>query len=117
MEPRGIRNNNPGNIKHSAIKFDGEIPSDDSTFKCFSDSKYGIRAIDMILLHYYRMDQSADVATTVQGVIDRWAPPSENDTGAYVDACCSEVCVSLSDPIILYDRAILVVLCRAIIYH
>ena len=44
MKPRGLRNNNPLNIRHSADNFQGEIKGDDKSFKTFSSMPYGYRA-------------------------------------------------------------------------
>ena len=77
--PRGIRNNNPGNIRHGA-RWDGlaEVQADHA-FCTFISPEYGIRAMGKILLTYQRK-YGID---TVAGIIGRWAPPNENDTGSY----------------------------------
>jgi len=84
--PRGIRNNNPGNIRENRfVDFDwvGEAPDDfDPEFEEFLTPQAGIRAIARILKNY----QSRHGINTVDGIITRWAPPSENDTAAYITA-------------------------------
>jgi len=78
-QPRGIRNNNPGNIRHGS-KWNGlteEQP--DISFCTFVDPQHGIRAMGKILLTYERRYE----LKTVASIINRWAPPVENDTGAY----------------------------------
>lgn len=81
---RGIRNNNPGNIDHNpANKWQGELSHDkaiESRFCRFSSPEYGIRALSKILINY----QKKHGLDTVRKIINRWAPPVENDTGAYV---------------------------------
>lgn len=48
--PRGLRNNNPGNIRRNSDVFQGEIrPSKDKSFKQFETMPYGYRAIFRIL--------------------------------------------------------------------
>ena len=43
--PRGLRNNNPGNIRNSSTVWVGEItPSKDKSFKQFKSMAYGYRA-------------------------------------------------------------------------
>lgn len=80
---RGLRNNNPGNIRYSAIKYLGEIdPSKDTAFKQFKTIVWGYRAIFM-LLHTYSRRHSLK---TIKGMISRYAPQSENDTDGYVKA-------------------------------
>jgi hypothetical protein len=83
--PRGIRNNNPGNIRHSKVRWVGEADDQpDPDFVTFIAPEFGIRAICKVLLSY----QSDDQCKTIRQMISRWAPPSENDTEAYVNACC-----------------------------
>ena len=78
---RGLRNNNPGNIRISGTKYLGEIlPSKDSTFKQFKTILWGYRAMFM-LLHTYQIRYRLH---TLAGMITRYAPPNENDTGGYV---------------------------------
>lgn len=48
--PRGLRNNNPGNIRRNSNVFQGEkIPSSDRQFKQFKTLAYGYRAVFKIL--------------------------------------------------------------------
>ena len=85
--PRGIRNNNPGNIRHVAgTTWVGQsLQQTDESFVQFTDPVYGIRAIARILRSYYRQG-----VVTIGDMIDRWAPPNENNSQAYVDAVCQE---------------------------
>ena len=78
--PRGIRNKNPGNIK-LGTDWDG-LASDqtDPTFCIFDEAVMGIRALMKILLTY----RFTHKKTSVDDIISRWAPPSENDTNAYI---------------------------------
>lgn len=79
---RGLRNNNPGNIRYDGTAWDGLAnPPSDGTFFVFTDPKYGIRAMARILSNYVTVD---GIASTVSDLITRWAPPSENDTAAYI---------------------------------
>jgi len=109
--PRGIRDNNPGNIRHSSTVWLGESPNqDDPSFVTFTDAVYGIRAIAKILLTYNR-----DGLQTVSAIISRWAPPSENDTDSYVQAVCGECGTAASNVIDVV--AMLPQLIKAIILH
>ena len=85
---RGIRNNNPGNIRHG-IDWDGldEDQSKDEEFSQFSTPEYGIRAMFKILKTY---DNKYNL-NTIEGIINRWAPPIENDTESYIDFVSSKV--------------------------
>ena len=78
---RGLENRNPGNIRRAPVHYKGEVrPSRDPDFKEFESLAWGYRAI-FVLLDTYRARYGID---TLRGMISRWAPPSENDTGAYL---------------------------------
>lgn len=69
-QKRGIRNNNPGNIKHSADKWVGMSPvQDDKMFVKFISPEYGIRALYKNLLTY----RNKYGLNTIRGIIMRWA--------------------------------------------
>lgn len=78
---RGLRNNNPGNIRRNSDHFKGEvIPSQDRDFKQFESMAYGYRAMFKILTNYYNRYG----LKTIRQLISRWAPPSENETEIYI---------------------------------
>ena len=80
-QPRGLRNNNPGNIKRSKVCYIGEVrPSSDAIFKQFESMAYGYRAMFMLL---YTYDIKLGL-NTIESIIGRYAPTSENNTSAYV---------------------------------
>ena len=84
--PRGIRNKNPGNIK-LGTDWDGlASEQSDPVFCVFTESVWGIRALMRILL-VYRFHHKKN---TTEDIIARWAPPSENDTDAYIKFVCKE---------------------------
>lgn len=84
--PRGLRNNNPGNIRRNSDMFQGEVnPSRDKEFKQFKTMAYGYRAMFKILSNYYRKYS----LTTIRKMIGRWAPKNENNTDAYVSLVSS----------------------------
>lgn len=79
---RGIRNKNPGNIRHSSSQWQGmSTEQTDKEYIQFDDPIYGIRAIAKLLKNY----QSRYGLNTVQKLINRWAPPNENITSSYVE--------------------------------
>ena len=80
MKSRGYRNNNPLNIRHSVDGFQGEIKGNDPLFKTFSSMAYGYRAAFVTLGTYLSRGWN-----TIERIISRWAPPSENDTEKYID--------------------------------
>lgn len=78
--PRGIRNNNPGNIKKNDIEWEGlSAIQTDNTFFQFTNPIYGIRALTKILRTY----RDKYDLKNIWAIINRYAPPSENDTEAY----------------------------------
>jgi hypothetical protein len=80
MESRGLRNNNPLNIRHNADLFQGEIrPSTDKAFKQFKSMAYGYRAAFVTLGTYLSRGKN-----TIEKIIQSWAPPSENNTEGYI---------------------------------
>ena len=76
VTPRGIRNNNPLNIRISSNNWLGkEQPSRDSQFETFDTMEHGLRAAFIIIRTYivkYGLCYVSDV-------IKRFAPPKEND--------------------------------------
>jgi hypothetical protein len=78
MKPRGLRNNNPLNIRHNADVFQGEIKGTDKSFKTFSSMSYGYRAAFVTLATYLSRGWN-----TIEKIIAKWAPPSENNTADY----------------------------------
>ena len=81
MTPRGIRNNNPLNIRHSSSKWKGmKRTQTDKAFVQFTDITYGYRAA-FVLLRTYRTRYGCD---TIRKIIERWAPRNENNTDTYI---------------------------------
>lgn len=90
-KPRGLRNNNPGNIRQNSIRYSGEVqPSKDAAFKQFQSMAYGYRAM-FVVLHTYARKYGID---TIERMIARYAPATENHTQAYIDAVSEESGVS-----------------------
>ena len=89
--PRGLRNNNPCNIRKNNIVYAGEIvPSQDEAFKQFSTMAYGYRATFVVLYtyqHRYGLD-------TIAKMISRFAPSNENHTEAYINSVADRSGVS-----------------------
>ena len=114
---RGIRNHNPGNLREAADGgecWDGErSTNDDLAFEEFDSPEYGIRALCRVLLVYY----SKYNLNTVEKIINRYAPPSENDTTAYIDVVCRRLGVQHNTEIWVPRSGTMELLVRAIITH
>ena len=84
---RGIRNNNPLNIRHSADRWQGAREKQtDKSFVQFKTMAYGYRAAWRTLQTYYNRFCQQSKPFTVRNIIERWAPPQENDTEAYIQS-------------------------------
>lgn len=82
---RGIRNNNPLNIRRSTDQWVGACEKQtDPSFVQFKTMAYGYRAAWKILQTYYERFCMQSQLFTIRNIIGRWAPPSENDTEAYI---------------------------------
>jgi hypothetical protein len=81
INTRGFRNNNPGNIRHGS-KWKGlKEVQDDKSFCSFVSVEFGIRAIFKLLDTY---STKYDL-NTIENIISRYAPPSENATSNYIN--------------------------------
>lgn len=89
--PRGLRNNNPGNIRYSKSNaWQGKIPDSEKTdneFEEFTEMKWGVRAMTRLLHNYIVKNPNI----TLYEMISRYAPAVENDTNAYVNAVVKKV--------------------------
>jgi hypothetical protein len=110
---RGLRNNNPLNIRHNpANKWVGQAPEQkDREFVTFVSMPYGIRAAVVILMNYW--DKRG--LRTVREMIATWAPSSENDTDAYVRQVCLLSGLKANDTANVYDPDTLFALLDAMI--
>lgn len=83
--PRGIRNNNPLNIR-KGCNWRGERPTQmDREFEEFSSMEFGVRAaIKLICNHINGRTGQRRPCDNLAKLIDVWAPPTENNTGAYI---------------------------------
>lgn len=88
MASRGIRNNNPGNIRITKDKWQGlREKQEDKSFFQFTEIKWGYRALIRTLQMYRKRHGCA----TIADFIKRWAPPVENNTSGYITRVCKEM--------------------------
>lgn len=107
---RGMDNCNPGNIRRSRVRYRGEVhPSRDPDFKQFESMEWGYRAM-FVLLDTYRVRYGLD---TLRGMIQRYAPPSENHTALYIDAVSDLTGIGADEPLDTRDRGTMVPLVAA----
>lgn len=80
--PRGIRNNNPFNIKDSAQHWQGELLDGfDPVYEEFQDVLSGLRAGFRVLRTY----RDKHGLLSIEAIIKRFAPVSENDPVNYIN--------------------------------
>ena len=99
--PRGIRNNNPLNIRYNpSNNWVGQTGSD-GQFCRFVSPKYGIRAAVKILQRY----AGKEGLTTVFEIINKWAPRADgNNTEKYIEAVCNAMNIKPTDTIDVHKR-------------
>ena len=83
---RGIRNNNPLNIRHGKSRWEGRTRvQTDAEFVTFKSMAYGYRAAWKLIETYQLRLRMEDKSYTLENIIHRWAPPEDNnDTQAYL---------------------------------
>lgn len=83
---RGLRNSNPLNIRRNSTQWQGlAAVQSDSAFFQFTAPEWGYRAAIKTLQNYRRLHG----LTTVEQMVSRWAPSSENNTTGYIAAVCA----------------------------
>lgn len=114
MESRGVRNNNPGNIDFNPnIKWIGQVGKEPlGRFCVFDTAEHGIRACAKIILSYYHKHR----LRSLRAMLQRYAPPVENNTAAYVNTLAKALGVSPDTDLVLTED-VLVQIVTAIIKH
>lgn len=99
MITRGIRNNNPFNIRLSQNSWKGKIApfkNTDKEFEQFKTMRYGLRAGFLLLRNYISKGYN-----TVEKIINRFAPASENNVVSYIAFICENSSLTPSSSISL----------------
>ena len=97
--PRGIRNNNPLNLR-VGNNWKGEVANpSDHTFEQFTEMKWGVRATFVLLRNYIKRHK----LNTVRKIISRWAPSNENNTYKYIEVVCQRANLK-ADEVISFDN-------------
>ncbi len=108
---RGERNNNPGNIRHGS-KWQGlSAQQTDKDFCQFVSPEYGIRAIYKLLQTY----QKKYGLCSIREIINRYAPPKENNTEGYIQRVAKELNVSTEDCVSVSKKEVAIALATAIV--
>lgn len=117
---RGIRNNNPGNIRHDTdgvcdwIGVNCNEHKKDKSFCTFNSMELGCRALIKLLMTYYRKYK----CDTITKIISRWAPSNENDTNSYIKFVAKQVGIDPTFVLYLDDNMYLYLeIAKAIAYY
>ena len=98
--PRGIRNNNPLNIRIGNTWL-GEVKNPtDNEFEQFVHVCYGLRAGFILLKRYinrYKLN-------TIEKIISRWAPHNENNTRSYINQVARGMNIAPDTPLLYEDK-------------
>lgn len=93
-QPRGIRNNNPGNIEYGSFAKGLGAKKSDGRFAVFDSPEQGIEAMKELLKRY----QSRGL-DTVGDMIRRWSPSSDgNNSEAYAKRVADAMGIGVDEP-------------------
>lgn len=111
-KPRGIRNNNPLNIR-IGNKWLGEVENPtDKEFEQFTWMVYGLRAGFILLRRYINRYH----LNTIHDIISRWAPSNENNTTHYCCLVAARMNIGVLDELRYEDEETMVQLVSAMCY-
>lgn len=116
MEVRGIRNNNPLNIRRGNNWQGERHPQKDRQFEEFLTIEDGLRAAFILACNYItgKAPSCKGVpANTVTLFINKWAPPSENNTAAYIRRVCELSALLPHEPLFPFNKRKLCLLLQA----
>lgn len=112
-KPRGIRNNNPLNIRIGNVWL-GEVKENtDGEFEQFTSMIYGLRAAIVLLRRYichYHLN-------TIAQIVSRWAPSSENNTRLYINFVSERLRIANDVQIDFFDKGTICRLVEAMAYY
>lgn len=101
---RGLRNNNPLNIRRNKTAWRGlAAQQNDDAFFTFTAPSWGYRAAFITLRNYKKLHG----IDTIAAWIARWAPPVENDTASYAKFVARKVGLSLDDKVDCNDKKVM----------
>jgi hypothetical protein len=87
---RNWRNNNPGNIEYGKFSVDMGAIGTDGRFAVFPTLDMGMRAKEELLFGA----KSRYAGLSISDALNRYAPPNENDTAAYINSVSQAIGVS-----------------------
>lgn len=115
--PRGIRNNNPLNIRKGSQWQGMSKEQNDPSFVQFISMQYGIRAAFKLMRnHISGFGGTRPQRNTISKLISVWAPPTENATTKYIDFVCQAVGLQASHIIDPNDSTLMIKIARAMAF-
>jgi hypothetical protein len=109
---RNDRTNNPGMLRYTPTSRDeygaigGDRNAQDGPMAVFATKEAGSAALDANL-HKYNKKYGL---STIRGIIEKWAPPNENDTEAYISKLSKELNVGPNDKLDMDDPKVIAAL-------
>ncbi|CAI0818517.1 lytic transglycosylase [Serratia proteamaculans] len=115
--PRGIRNNNPGNLNY--VGQNGAALENHATprFARFNSAFEGFAALGKQIKAYYNGTSKAagyQKLQSVEDIISRFAPASENNTQGYIDKLSKMLGVGRGESLNIHDPQVLATLMNGI---
>lgn len=109
-DPRGIRNNNPGNLNYVGQAGAAREAGPNGRFAVFRTAEEGLAALaNQLRLYAHRGIR------TIRDIIGKFAPPGENNTQAYIASVSRSLGVSATSSIDVNDPRVMQGLMNAII--
>lgn len=109
-DPRGIRNNNPGNLNYVGQEGATKEGGPNGRFAVFRSAEEGLQALANQLRRY-----GSRGINSVRAIISKFAPPSENNTQAYIGSVSKGLGIGADSALDLNDPRVLQSLMGAII--
>jgi hypothetical protein len=107
----GPNSNNPGNIRASdGNAWQGKNTQPGAQFESFDTPESGVRAMSVLLGNYAKQG-----VNTLGGIVNRWAPPNENQTSALVANAAKRTGLDPNQPLDLSDPAVRAKVVQALI--
>ncbi len=109
-DTRGLRNRNPGNLRFSPdVPWEGLTGHDGDGFCVFDADVHGIRAVIIDLHTHFVRGQH-----TIRALVSTYAPPTENDTDAYIRFVADGAGIGADEAIEVFTRDLADTLFRAL---
>jgi hypothetical protein len=110
--PRGMRNNNPGNLEYGKFAIANGAIGSDGRFARFASPEAGISAMSNLLRSY-----GARGINSINGIINRYAPGNENNVAAYIADVAKRTGFNAGAALDLNNPAVMQALVSAMIMH